>query len=252
MKGKLLMALSFTLVGILMIHDANKRANAGWRSTGLECRTGTTSVTGPNGEVTTLQETFCWSGAEWVDDNPYDVIDVFDGGYDPEIGEVWALYDSDYDGKMDCFKNATNSPSISSPYGYSSWRTHNWHFGTDITSGLQNYGHGAPIRAIASGVVGATGTHSGNGNFIRVDHSDGYSSYYFHLNSIDVSVGTPTFPGGTIGTMNCTGSCYGGGVQNSITGTHLHMEIRTSPSATRDTVNKSTTIDPAVYAGSCQ
>jgi len=231
MKKKMLIASSFTLVAILIIQDVNKKANAGWVSTGQECRTGTTVVTGPNGEITTSQETFCWSGAEWIDENPYEIVDFYDGGYDPNIGSAWDFYDSNRDGKMDCFKNATDSPGISSPYGYSSWRTNNWHYGTDITSGLQNYGHGATVRAISSGVVGATGTHNGNGNFVRIDHNDGYSSYYFHLNSIDVRVGTPTFPGATIGTMNCTGSCFGGGVQNSIAGTHLHMEIRTSPSA---------------------
>lgn len=147
---------------------------------------------------------------------------------------------------MDCWKDATDHATNNSPYGQSPWR---FHYGMDIGSTLPNFGHGAPIRSIASGQVTYAGVDASNGGHVRLRHHDGYESVYSHLLSIDVLPGVWVGPGYQIGTMNCTGSCmssiYG---QNAVQGTHLHLEIKAYPGAPRDDAH---TFDPEQFMPQC-
>lgn len=87
------------------------------------------------------------------------------------------------------------------------------HLGIDIAAGL-----GAPVYAADSGVVVTAGWNSsGYGNVIMIDHGNGYSTVYGHLNQINVSLCTGVAQGELIGLAGSTGNS---------TGAHLHFEVR--------------------------
>lgn len=215
-------------------------AFATWTSSTV-CRTGSTSVEGG----APVSQTVCWGEATWTDDYLMDQEDPIAWG-DVGAGDVQYYYDSDVDGRMDCWKDTTTSATNNSPYGQSSWR---FHYGTDIGSVLPNFGHGAPVRAIASGQVIAVGSDAANGNFIRILHTDGMESVYAHLLDAVVVQGAYVLPGYDIGTMNCTGSCtssvHG---NNAVQDTHLHLEIKTYQGAPRTPENR---VDPESLMSEC-
>lgn len=88
------------------------------------------------------------------------------------------------------------------------------HYGIDISAV-----EGAPIYAAASGVVtkALSGWNSGYGNYIVIDHCNGYSSLYAHLSVINVSSGMVVGRGAVIGASGNTGNSFGA---------HLHFEVR--------------------------
>ena len=92
--------------------------------------------------------------------------------------------------------------------------TRHWHTGLDIATD-----YGTPIGAADSGVVSYAnwGWGGGYGNFIVINHGNGYATLYAHLSAIYVSAGQPVRRGQTIGAEGSTGFS---------TGPHLHFEIR--------------------------
>ena len=62
---------------------------------------------------------------------------------------------------------------------------------------------------------GSTGNES-YGNFVIINHGNGYETLYAHLNNIYVNVGEEVEKGSIIGTMGNTGNSYGA---------HLHFEV---------------------------
>jgi murein DD-endopeptidase MepM/ murein hydrolase activator NlpD len=78
---------------------------------------------------------------------------------------------------------------------------------------------GAPIYAAGSGVVtkAAAGWNSGYGNYIVIDHCNGYTTLYAHLSVINVSAGMVVGRGAVIGASGNTGNSFGA---------HLHFEAR--------------------------
>jgi len=87
------------------------------------------------------------------------------------------------------------------------------HLGLDIAAGT-----GAPIYASDSGVVVyAAPIGGGYGNMVMIDHGNGFTTLYAHLDSIAVGCGQNVVQGNIIG--------YAGSTGNS-TGPHLHFEIR--------------------------
>lgn len=81
---------------------------------------------------------------------------------------------------------------------------------------------GQTVMAARSGQVASTGRQGGYGNLVLIDHGDGITTAYAHLNSIEVSPGQSVEAGQRIGGMGCTGRC---------TGTHLHFEVRSGGQA---------------------
>jgi LysM repeat protein len=78
-----------------------------------------------------------------------------------------------------------------------------------------------PIVAAQGGTVITAGWNAGGyGNFVVIDHGNGYKTLYAHMlnNSIIVQPGQVVRQGQKIGTMGSTGRS---------TGTHLHFEIKT-------------------------
>jgi murein DD-endopeptidase MepM/ murein hydrolase activator NlpD len=88
------------------------------------------------------------------------------------------------------------------------------HLGIDITAT-----EGTPVLAAAAGVVviAQGGYNYGYGNFVEVDHGNGYATIYAHLSQINVSVCQGVGAGELLGLAGSTGNS---------TGSHLHFEIR--------------------------
>ncbi|MEG0994744.1 MAG: peptidoglycan DD-metalloendopeptidase family protein [Bacilli bacterium] len=93
------------------------------------------------------------------------------------------------------------------------WRWGQFHDGIDISG----TGEGSPIKAVNNGVVIASEYQRWpNGNYVYVDHGNGYVTTYLHLSSRYVSVGENVVMGQAIGAMGRTGWA---------TGTHLHFGV---------------------------
>ena len=86
-----------------------------------------------------------------------------------------------------------------------------FHSGLDFGGGMMT-----PIHATAQGVVSFTGSRSGYGNTIEIDHGSGFKTRYAHLSTIAVSPGQRVAIGQRIGGMGSTGRS---------TGPHLHYEV---------------------------
>jgi murein DD-endopeptidase MepM/ murein hydrolase activator NlpD len=85
---------------------------------------------------------------------------------------------------------------------------------------------GTPIRAAASGkvvLIQSTGASGGYGNFTCIQHTGAMSTCYAHQSSIGVSMGQSVSQGQTIGSVGCTGRCFGD---------HLHFEVRLNGAVT--------------------
>ena len=93
-----------------------------------------------------------------------------------------------------------------------SWRWGKMHQAQDI-AGL---GCGTPIYAINDGTVITAEYHWSFGNYVEINHNNGYISLYAHMSSINVSVGQAVSMGQQIGRMGETGESYG---------CHLHLQV---------------------------
>ena len=117
----------------------------------------------------------------------------------------------------------SNLPSLS---GYFSSPVENgWNWGrlhdgdaVDISSAC-----GAPILAVADGVVISVGSsarwNSGYGGFVRIEHPNGTRSFYAHTSANIVSVGDRISQGDTIANVGRTGRVSG------TTGCHVHFGV---------------------------
>lgn len=84
-------------------------------------------------------------------------------------------------------------------------------------SGIDLRGHTRDkISATADGVVTKAFWNGGYGKFIEIDHGNGYTTKFAHMNKILVKRGDKITRGQTIGTVGNTGRS---------TGSHLHYEI---------------------------
>ena len=97
-----------------------------------------------------------------------------------------------------------------SPYGMRKGRMHN---GVDISAPT-----GTPIYASAAGTVSFVGWNAGGyGNYIIIDHGQGWSTLYGHNSKNQVTKGQVVSQGTQIALMGSTGLS---------TGPHVHFEIR--------------------------
>lgn len=103
---------------------------------------------------------------------------------------------------------------ISSGYG---WRTDPFTGERSFHPGVDFAGYeGAPVHAIASGVVTWAGPRYGYGRLVIVNDGNGYSTWYGHGEKILVEVGEVVKRGETIALMGSTGRS---------TGPHVHLEV---------------------------
>ena len=104
---------------------------------------------------------------------------------------------------------------ITSNYGYRIhpvYNTKKFHDGIDINAFANT-----PVYAVADGKVSIAGWISGYGNYIQIEHSNGLSSFYAHLNQINVAIGQTVKQGQIIGKSGNTGVG---------TGAHLHFGVK--------------------------
>ncbi len=113
------------------------------------------------------------------------------------------------------FRSPALGGRISSGYGY---RTHpisgqqRFHPGIDIA-----LPYGTPVRAARAGRVTFAGWRGGYGNLVILNHTEGYSTRYGHMQRFIVRAGQWVRAGQVIGYVGSTGYS---------TGPHLHFELR--------------------------
>jgi len=96
--------------------------------------------------------------------------------------------------------------------GHISQRFYWYHQATDIANPAN-----PPIVAAQSGTVVTAGWGGGYGNYVIIDHGNGYRTLYGHmLSNLSVAAGNKVTQGQKLGIMGSTGRS---------TGTHLHFEI---------------------------
>lgn len=104
---------------------------------------------------------------------------------------------------------------LSSGFGYRhdpyTW-AHQFHAGIDIA-----LPYWTPIVAVRSGQVSFAGWNGGYGKLVIVQHGNGYTSFYGHMNQWIVSPGQWVRAGQRLGYVGSTGYS---------TGPHLHFELR--------------------------
>ena len=76
---------------------------------------------------------------------------------------------------------------------------------------------GTPVYAADGGTVTYAGWMSGYGYLVRINHGNGYETYYGHNSSLTVSVGQHVYKGQQIARVGSTGNS---------TGNHCHFEVR--------------------------
>ncbi|MBE0604425.1 MAG: M23 family metallopeptidase [Deltaproteobacteria bacterium] len=102
------------------------------------------------------------------------------------------------------------SGTVSSGFGY---RSSGRHEGIDILAPL-----GTPVGAAERGIVSYAGNRMrGYGNAVILDHGDGMTTLYGHLDTIRVKTGDVVPSSAPIGTVGRTGNA---------TTDHLHFELR--------------------------
>ncbi len=118
---------------------------------------------------------------------------------------------------------------VNSSWGY---RTHpvsgkrgSFHTGVDLKASMNT-----PVKAAEGGRVRIAGWLRGYGKTVVIDHPNGYSTWYAHLDKIEVRAGQKVGKATKIAESGQTGN---------VTGPHLHFEVR---------VNEKS-VDPMKYRG---
>ena len=75
---------------------------------------------------------------------------------------------------------------------------------------------GTPIYATGPGIVTKSGWGTGYGQYVEINHGNGYITRYAHASRLVARVGDQVKAGEHIANVGCTGRC---------TGSHLHYEV---------------------------
>lgn len=85
------------------------------------------------------------------------------------------------------------------------------HYGLDLSAPS-----GTPIYATGPGIVTKSGWGTGYGQYVEINHGNGYITRYAHASRLIARVGDQVKAGEHIANVGCTGRC---------TGPHLHYEV---------------------------
>ncbi len=114
--------------------------------------------------------------------------------------------------KGEVIANSFSKPLILPHPGYLSTRFSIWHPGIDIATGLS-----MPIHPVIDGEVIQVGRDFfGLGNYVEVQHEDGFKSKYGHMGKIYVKTGDKITQENMLGEVGLTGHT---------SGPHTHLEI---------------------------
>ena len=97
---------------------------------------------------------------------------------------------------------------LTSNFGRRAWE---FHQGVDLACPT-----GTTIRASDGGTVTFAGYSGAYGYLIKIDHGDGFATWYAHCSRISVSAGQKVYKGQSIGAVGSTGRS---------TGPHLHFQV---------------------------
>lgn len=161
--------------------------------------------------VNTINETLKKNNNEYIQSQKKTTVTTNYGAYASSsyvVPEEVLLALQSANGNLN-FRNPLNTGIVTSRYGI---RTRDNHKGIDIAAPT-----GTPIYAAEAGVVTYTGWYGGYGNLIKVQHANGYETYYGHCSSIACSAGATVAQGDLIGYVGSTGNS---------TGPHVHFEVR--------------------------
>lgn len=204
-------------------------------------------------ESTTHFDLHCFGGGQGdYDPGNYSGPGGGGGGTDPELPPSGNHLDVDGDGEMDCFLNLVESTKVTQD-PLPNWANlggkyggpndgYRWtHNGIDVAANRGDRVRAAQAGTVSEIVTGQLNTQQDpnsnvNGNFVRVNHTDGTQGAYIHLHTVDstISVGTSVFVGQTLGTANNTGASDGD---------HLHY--------TNWVVQGQTAENPEINNGDC-
>jgi murein DD-endopeptidase MepM/ murein hydrolase activator NlpD len=129
----------------------------------------------------------------------------------PEVNPAIDKVNSDYEKKQMSIEPAENLPSLLPVVGEISRNFSEEHTGIDISAPLYS-----PVIAAAGGKVVSAGWDTTYGNYVVIEHSPNYKTFYGHLYSLNVKLGENVKGGEIIGTVGSTGRS---------TSPHLHYEV---------------------------
>lgn len=108
------------------------------------------------------------------------------------------------------FTNPCPAGYVSSPFGYRDFDS-SFHKGLDLAAP-----EGTPTYAAGDGVVLIAGWSDSAGNWIVIDHGNGFVAKYMHHSALAVSAGQSVSKGQLIGYVGNTGNSFGA---------HLHFQL---------------------------
>ena len=216
-KGLLLVVVLILAAGIIKYADAplavSAREKAATALAGLPCADRILAVFGGDDTVQDVSEVF---GAQPDSQEKEPDYAVSSGGADDILGREKTLFPDTVDqtvypmefehilpaeGTLTSDFGSRLSPTTGQP---------GFHYGLDIAAD-----EGVRIGAFADGTVREIG-ESSYGNYLIVDHDDGFSTLYAHCSSISAKVGDSVSCGEEIARVGQTGNA---------TGPHLHLEL---------------------------
>ncbi len=130
--------------------------------------------------------------------------DAYPANQQSNLGPVWPIHGE-----------------VTTEFGVPHWPYQPTHTGLDISDGKP--AGVTPVKPFRPGtVIEAVHSNSGFGNHVIIDHGNGVTSLYGHLDSFTVKVGQQVSLATVIGFEGTTGLS---------TGVHLHFEIRVNGQA---------------------
>lgn len=194
---------------------------------GTESSVVATMPTGSVGEIVngpTTEDGYTWWGIHWLADDIWgwsvERYLTTSGGGGSDL--VWPM-----------------NGYVTSPYGQ---RSSGFHGGVDIG---HNGEIGTPIYAAHGGTAYTAYDSGGYGNYVYIDHGNGWETEYGHVNSFGVSDGETVAQGDYIAGMGDSGNS---------TGPHLHfgVEVNNDPREIPSTDGQTVSVGEAIprdYSG---
>lgn len=105
----------------------------------------------------------------------------------------------------------TESRNITTEFAM--WHPVKQHTGMDFSTDNKNI----PVYATADGIILEAGFDASKGNYVKINHLNGYTTLYAHLSELNVQAGDGVKKGDTLGLTGKTGAAVG---------IHCHYEIQ--------------------------
>ena len=138
-------------------------------------------------------------------DGNYEVVEAREGYWNIDVAS-----NSEAEQKHVPSGYPTASRTITTPFAMQD--TLRRHTGIDITASGN-----LPVYATADGIILEAGFDAAKGNYVKINHLNGYTTLYAHLSKLDVKAGDQVKKGHVLGLTGKTGTAVG---------IHCHYEIQ--------------------------